>query len=310
MLAKVKWISAITLPLFAGIVAIALSAPAYAIDCTRAKTVAEVLICSDPGLRSADARLNDAFASALKASDGRDIREAVIRDQKRWVEARDRFFENVDKNRSAATQKSDMSSLIGNRIHVLSISDPKFGGIDLPSRFKRQKAHLSKYSGGPYAGIVSRCDFFEIREEDPYSEGSADTEGHLPDDVRSVVYDCSGPETFQNGNRICRLDAQCREHFNCGNWGHDYRTVADVIGGVVRIKAVCMMGHGNCPELYDEPGDWQHWDWSPRAADKDYPVPQKLKAANASKLDIAGASKWDWPWIDACLSDPQFPKPH
>ena len=103
MRATGKQIFLTALPVLAAIVAIALGAPAYAIDCARAKTAAEVLICSDLGLQSADARLNDAFAAALKASDDRDIREAMVRSQKRWIKARDRFFENVDKIRSAAT---------------------------------------------------------------------------------------------------------------------------------------------------------------------------------------------------------------
>ncbi|WZB67264.1 lysozyme inhibitor LprI family protein [Achromobacter xylosoxidans] len=66
----------------------ALAAPAWAIDCHKAGTPAEKLICSDRGAVAADAELNRAYAALLKQAPDAQIRAMLVDSQRRWIEAR------------------------------------------------------------------------------------------------------------------------------------------------------------------------------------------------------------------------------
>jgi uncharacterized protein YecT (DUF1311 family) len=59
-------------------------------DCARAKSVAEKMICADPGLASADAAIAANYASALKRLDA-PARKALAQDQEDFVSYRDRI---------------------------------------------------------------------------------------------------------------------------------------------------------------------------------------------------------------------------
>lgn len=71
----------------------ALSAPAWAIDCHKAGTPAEKLICSDRGAVAADAELNRAYAALLKQAPDAQIRAMLVDSQRRWIEARNMRLE-------------------------------------------------------------------------------------------------------------------------------------------------------------------------------------------------------------------------
>jgi uncharacterized protein len=71
-------------------------------DCTKAKSVAEKMICADPELGSADAAIAANYASALKRLDA-PARKALAQDQEDFVSYRDRiagFDEGVPKDNS------------------------------------------------------------------------------------------------------------------------------------------------------------------------------------------------------------------
>jgi uncharacterized protein YecT (DUF1311 family) len=70
-------------------------------DCTRAKSVAEKMICADPGLAAADAGIAANYASALKRLDS-PARKALAQDQQDFVSYRDRiagFDQDVPKDK-------------------------------------------------------------------------------------------------------------------------------------------------------------------------------------------------------------------
>ena len=70
-------------------------------DCTKAKSVAEKMICADPGLAAADAAIAANYASALKRLDA-PARKALAQDQQDFVSYRDRiagFDEGVPKDK-------------------------------------------------------------------------------------------------------------------------------------------------------------------------------------------------------------------
>src|SRR5271167_3027152 len=59
-------------------------------DCTKAKSVAEKMICADPGLAAADAAIAANYASALQRLDS-PARKALAQDQQDFVSYRDRL---------------------------------------------------------------------------------------------------------------------------------------------------------------------------------------------------------------------------
>jgi uncharacterized protein YecT (DUF1311 family) len=59
-------------------------------DCAKAKSVAEQMICADPGLAAADAAIAANYASALKRLDS-PARKALAQDQQDFVSYRDRI---------------------------------------------------------------------------------------------------------------------------------------------------------------------------------------------------------------------------
>lgn len=73
----------------------ALSAPAWAIDCSKAQTPSEKLICSSKSLQNADSKLNKAYAATLKAAPDEEIRSMLVASQKRWIIARDRAMDGL-----------------------------------------------------------------------------------------------------------------------------------------------------------------------------------------------------------------------
>ncbi len=70
-------------------------------DCARAKSVAEQMICADPGLAAADAAIAANYASALKRLDS-PARKALAQDQQDFISYRDRiagFDQGVPKDK-------------------------------------------------------------------------------------------------------------------------------------------------------------------------------------------------------------------
>jgi uncharacterized protein YecT (DUF1311 family) len=59
-------------------------------DCAKAKSVAEKMICADPGLASADAAIAANYAAALRRLDS-PARKALAQDQQDFVSYRDRI---------------------------------------------------------------------------------------------------------------------------------------------------------------------------------------------------------------------------
>ena len=110
--AALALLSAIAIPTGGGIalaLAVVLAASASnaaesgkpSFDCTKAKSVAEKMICADPGLAAADAAIAANYASALKRLDA-PARKALAQDQEDFVSYRDRiagFDQGVPKDK-------------------------------------------------------------------------------------------------------------------------------------------------------------------------------------------------------------------
>ncbi|MBB1174960.1 DUF1311 domain-containing protein, partial [Klebsiella pneumoniae] len=72
-----------------------LAAPALAINCQKASTVPEKLICSDRKAVAADGELNRAYAAVLKQAPDEEIHKMLVDSQRRWLKARDQVLDGL-----------------------------------------------------------------------------------------------------------------------------------------------------------------------------------------------------------------------
>ncbi len=100
--------------------------PSFA--CAQAKSVAEKMICADPGLAAADAAIAANYASALKRLDA-PARKALAQDQQDFISYRDRiagFDQGVPKDR----QNFPIDEFMGDRAAFLASIEKPDAGFD------------------------------------------------------------------------------------------------------------------------------------------------------------------------------------
>jgi uncharacterized protein YecT (DUF1311 family) len=114
-------------------------------DCPKAKSVAEKMICADPGLAAADAAIAANYASALKRLDS-PARKALAQDQQDFVSYRDRiagFDQGVPKEK----QNFPIDEFMRGRAAFLgSIERPNAGFV---GSWKNVGGVVSVKSAGP-----------------------------------------------------------------------------------------------------------------------------------------------------------------
>jgi uncharacterized protein YecT (DUF1311 family) len=114
-------------------------------DCAKAKSVAERMICADPGLAAADAVIAANYASALKRLDS-PARQALAQDQQDFVSYRDRiagFDQGVPKEK----QNFPIDEFMRDRAAFLrSIERPNAGFVGV---WKNVEGVVSVKSAGP-----------------------------------------------------------------------------------------------------------------------------------------------------------------
>jgi len=97
-------------------------------DCTKAKSVAEKMICADPGLAAADAAIAANYASALQRLDS-PARKALAQDQQDFVSYRDRIA-GFDKGVPKDKQSFPIDEFMRDRAAFLSsIEKPDAGFV-------------------------------------------------------------------------------------------------------------------------------------------------------------------------------------
>jgi uncharacterized protein YecT (DUF1311 family) len=114
-------------------------------DCTKARSVAEKMICADPGLAAADAAIAANYASALKRLDS-PARKALAQDQQDFVSYRDRiagFDQGVPKDK----QNFPIDEFMRDRAAFLgSIERPDAGFVGV---WKNVEGVVTLKSAGP-----------------------------------------------------------------------------------------------------------------------------------------------------------------
>ncbi|WP_218574749.1 lysozyme inhibitor LprI family protein [Reyranella sp. CPCC 100927] len=236
-------------------------------DCRQASAPVEHAICSDRQLRAADAAMGDAYARLLKTANDADIRTMLIDGQKRWLAQRDRLFDrrlaSADKDR----QRTVMLSAMQDRTQALAERP-------LVAIAQGQRKFAARYTGGPFAGFETSCDFLPVQE--------------------SYVYGCFARRQYQHNDRVCVVDA----YWATGSV-YEKRFVADVVDGKPKVIATCSVGgfEGEtvCP---GSPGDRPRWNTRPK---------DTVLTPSLPKIDAEVGPDEDGPWLRACLTDLTYP---
>ncbi|KAG8152829.1 lysozyme inhibitor LprI family protein [Burkholderia catarinensis] len=255
---------------------VGMAIPGFAMDCAKAVQPIEKRICASPALRAADARMNSAYAGALKAAPDAAIRDMLVRSQRRWIGARNKRLDTDYDGRPLAVD--EVRKAIDRRTAVLADRS----GEALIARALAERQWLEKYTGGPLTGFDANCDF-------------------IPDDAsgKHVSYACFGAIHVQHHARVCSQS----EDWATGAV-YQYRSVSAADDGKVHPVAFCeAQGTHACDSGSAQAG------WVRAAAsggENRTPAP----AAGLPQLD---AELWplgdgnDAAWFDRCLKAPVFP---
>lgn len=254
----------------------ALSAPAMAINCAKAGTAVEKLICADKATVAADAGLNRAYQAILKQAPDDSIREMLVASQKRWLQARDRALDRLLTDPDAVPDDKTASKIARELIENRSAQFKETGkGSTTPTLIRRalqQQQFQSQFTGGAFAGYWTSCDV-------------------LPHDY----YDCFAIRHYQNNDRVCSVD----ESWASGAV-YTKRYVANVVDGKPRVIASCSFSSADeaCATVGDTKANWNRQPEAPQYVYADKPLP---------KLDGEIDASDDAEWVQACLTDPAYP---
>jgi uncharacterized protein YecT (DUF1311 family) len=262
---------------FTACLAMALS-PAQALDCGKASAPVEQLICATPALKKADAAMSAAYFKRLRETKDPEFRDALLRSQRRWLEAREEEFKPDagppdDDNSNALLQATR------DRLKFLQGSEPL-------RKMEQLRKAASRDSGGAYAGYIARCTF------SPPSGGRRN-------------YLCLGEAHRQHKDRICSVGLDWTS-------GHttDYRLVSVVQNGEPRPVATCAIGYSPTRERCPDPDNdaeakaAAHWNTNPQPFDA-LPEPT-TEGLWKYDPDIALNAQ---PWMDQCTSSAIYPPP-
>ncbi|MGB3433998.1 lysozyme inhibitor LprI family protein [Achromobacter sp.] len=256
----------------------ALAAPAYAIDCAKAASAVEKLICSDRNTVSADAELNRAYAAILKQAPDGDIRAMLAHNQKRWIAARDEALANLIEDPGAVpggkTVAAFARELIRDRTAELKAARKGASSPELISRALSQKQFQAQFTGGAYAGYSTSCDF-------------------LPGE--HAYYGCFATRHYQHKDRICSVD----EYWATGSV-YTKRYVANVVDGKPQLAASCSFS--NSDEACSDTAGETKWNMKPQPRDFSYP------AKPLPKIDGEIVGDDDYEWARACLTSAAYPQ--
>lgn len=255
----------------------ALAAPAYAIDCAKAASAVEKLICSDRKTVAADAELNRAYAAILKQAPDGDIRAMLAHNQKRWIVARDRALTNLIEDPGSVpdgkTAAGVARDLIQSRTAQLKETHKGATLPDMIGSAVRQQQFQAQFTGGAYAGYSTSCDVFP---------------------GENAYYGCFATRHYQNNDRICSVD----EYWASGGV-YTKRYVANVVDGKPQLAASCSFSSSD-EACSDKAGETK-WNMKPKKPDFSYP------AQPLPKIDGEIVGDDDYEWARACLTGAAYP---
>jgi len=265
-----------------GALVVAHLSPVHALDCGKASSPVDKLICATPELRMADGAMSTAYFKLLHDTTDPDFHEGLIRSQRRWLKVRsygpDRFGQAENDKTDDREVLLDMTR---HRLSFLRSAEPI-------RTMEQQREIISKDGGGAFAGYKTYC----VLQPPPY--GSWD-------------YECWGEAHRQHRDRVC---SSVKEWAS----GHmtEYRRVSTLKAGELKFVVTCSIGDASaserCPELDDdaETKATAHWNADPEPS-------AILPASHAGDLwkydpDIE-PDVINQPWMHDCLFAPIYPPP-
>jgi uncharacterized protein YecT (DUF1311 family) len=255
--------------------------PAHALDCANASLKVEKLICTSPTLKKADAAMSAAYFKLLRDTTDPEFHEALIRSQRRWIQARSGGVprsDGVDGEDVESDDRKVLLKITKDRLEFLKGSEPI-------RTMEQQRKSVSEYSGGPFAGYETAfCNF-------------------LPPRFSDWTYVCWATTHRQNKDRICSV----REDWATGHTT-ERRLVSVVTNGAAKPVASCHTGYAGItcpdPENIELAGVAAHWNTNPQPAMSDLTSP---RAGSLWKYDPDGPGGYDASWMRDCLFAPTYP---
>ena len=255
----------------------AAAAPALAIDCGKASSPVEKLICSSREAKAEDAGLNRAYAALMKQAPDDEIRAMLKDSQRRWLAARDGKLQdliaNIDAVPEGKTAGSVAADLISARIDALTERDKGSKQPRLISTALAQREFRQQFTGGPYDGYDVVCELLP------------------PNDI----YACFAISHYQNKDRVCTAE----QYWATGSV-YAQRYVAKVVDQKLVPVASCSYNGNddNCPA-------------ASRTRRAGTPVPRCARRwairPPLPRLDGEVYDSDDYNWLKACLTDDTFP---
>ena len=256
----------------------AAAAPALAIDCGKASSPVEKLICSSREAKAEDAGLNRAYAALMKQAPDDEIRAMLKDSQRRWLAARDGKLQdliaNIDAVPEGKTAGSVAADLISARIDALTERDKGSKQPRLISTALAQREFRRQFTGGPYDGYDVVCELLP------------------PNDI----YACFAISHYQNKDRVCTAE----QYWATGSV-YAQRYVAKVVDQKLVPVASCSYNGNddNCPGgISDE----ARWNTGPKVR-----TPMGYPTKPLPRLDGEVYDSDDYDWLKACLTDDTFP---
>jgi uncharacterized protein YecT (DUF1311 family) len=273
----------LTFLLSLGVLILASSSPVEALDCAKASSRVDKLICATPELKKADEAMSAAYFKLLHDTADPEFHEALIRSQQRWLKVRSH---GPDRFGAAEDDKID------DREVLLGMTDQRLEFLQTPllvQTMEQEREVTLKDSGGAFAGYKTGCNL----RPPPY--------GHW-------TYECLGDAYRQHHERVCSAETEWAS-------GHttEYRRVSILKDGKPKLMATCSIGYDDTTgERCFDPSDYAqksvtlHWNTNP------------IPDAQAPVLDTRDLWKYDpdidpsivtRQWMHDCLFAPIYPPP-
>ncbi|UPT86011.1 lysozyme inhibitor LprI family protein [Bradyrhizobium barranii subsp. apii] len=252
----------------------------HALDCAKASLEAEKFICASPEAKKADDAMTAAYFALLRRTTDPDFHQALIRSQRRWIEARSRGVPRIDgEEDEEPDDRKVLLKITKDRLNFLKGNEPI-------CTMEQQRKIASKESGGPFAGYEGPCGFMPPRY------------GHWE-------YVCWIATHRQHKDRICSVG----EEWTSGHTT-ERRLVSVVTNGELKPVASCYTGYAGSkcpdPESLANVEAAAHWNTNPQISFGDLGPP---RASRLWKYDPDGPAGYDEPWMQDCLFAPSYPPP-
>ncbi|MBR0872262.1 DUF1311 domain-containing protein [Bradyrhizobium tropiciagri] len=268
------------LALAVGVLIVIGAPPVLALDCAKASSRVDRLICTTPDLKQADAAMSTAYFKLLKKTIDPDFHDALIKSQRRWLQVRSQGAREFGQAEDEETdQRPALLQITRDRMDSLQTAE-------LIHRMERQRDNVSRDSGGSFAGYRTSCFV-------------------LPPPYGNWSYGCFGEGHRQNNDRICSVGLEWAS-------GHqtEYWLVSILKDGAPKPVASCSIGYAGTTERCPDPNDdaetkaIAHWNTNPIPSENT-PAP---RAADLWKYDPdTSVGLTDEQWMHDCLFAATFP---